>query len=308
MSSFEGPRAREEATNAWTTVLAYIEALRPHQWAKNVLVFLPLLAAHEVTNLPLVGRAVLAFVALSLCASSTYVVNDIIDLDSDRTHPRKRERPFASGRIPVSHGPLVALVPFVTGIGLAWYLLPPTFLLILGLYLVTSLAYSLYLKRILLVDVVVLAGLYTIRIIAGGTAVSITPSFWLLAFSMFLFLSLAMVKRYSELLEMEEGRSYIPGRGYMRADLETLGALGASGGYLAVLVLALYVNSEEVSATYRHPEAIWLVCPLLLYWVSRVWVVAGRGRMHDDPLVFALKDRVTLMAGLLAVLILTLAV
>ena len=307
MSSVEGPRMREGTTNGWMTFLAYVEALRPHQWAKNVLVFLPLLAAHEVANLPLVGRGLVAFFALSFCASSTYVVNDILDLDSDRSHPRKRERPFASGRIPVSHGPFVALVPFVTGIGLAWYLLPPAFLLLLGVYLVTSLAYSLYLKKILLVDVVVLAGLYTIRIIAGGAAVSITPSFWLLAFSMFLFLSLAMVKRYSELLEMEEGRSYIPGRGYMQADLETLGALGASGGYLAVLVLALYVNSEEVSATYRHPEAIWLVCPLLLYWVSRVWVVAGRGRMHDDPLVFALKDRVTLMAALLAILILTLA-
>lgn len=282
----------------------YLEALRPHQWAKNLLVFLPLLAAHEATNTALLLQAVLAFLAMSLCASGNYVINDLLDVKADRAHPRKRNRPFASGRIPVNRGPIVATVPFIAGLSLA-LLLPRGFLLLLGLYLVVSLSYSLYLKSVLLVDVVVLAGLYTIRIIAGGAAVSIPPSFWLLAFSMFLFLSLAMVKRYSELLEHEEvGGSYVPGRGYLRVDLDTLNALGVSGGYLAVLVLALYVNSDEVTATYTHPEAIWLVCPLLLYWISRVWIVAGRGRMHDDPLVFALKDRVTLLAAALSFAIL----
>lgn len=275
----------------------YLEALRPHQWAKNLLVFLPLLAAHEATNTALLLRAGLAFWAMSLCASSNYVINDLLDIEADRAHPRKRARPFASGRIPAKRGPLVAIVPFIAGISFA-LLLPRNFLLLLGLYLVISLSYSLYLKSVLLVDVVVLAGLYTIRIIAGGAAVSITPSFWLLAFSMFLFLSLAMVKRYSELLELGEvDGSYIPGRGYLKVDLDTLNALGVSGGYLAVLVLALYVNSEEVTATYNYPQAIWLVCPLLLYWISRVWIVAGRGRMHEDPLVFALKDRVTMLTA-----------
>lgn len=288
-------------------MLKYVETLRPHQWAKNVLVFVPLLAGHQITNLPLLANAALAFVAMSLCASSTYVINDIRDLESDRAHPHKRNRPFASGRIPVRLGFLVALVPFVTGIGIALFLLPRSFLLLLGLYVVASVTYSLYLKSVLLVDVVVLAGLYTVRIIAGGAAVSIVPSFWLLAFSMFLFLSLAMVKRYSELLELTQDAGYAPGRGYLKADLGTLNALGSSGGYLAVLVLALYVNSEEVAASYSHPEAIWLLCPLLLYWISRVWVLAGRGRMHDDPLIFALKDRVTYMTGVAAVFILTLA-
>jgi len=284
-----------------------IEALRPHQWAKNVLIFVPLLAGHEITNLPLLATAALAFVAMSLCASSTYVINDLRDLEADRAHATKRNRPFASGRIPVELGPVIALVPFVAGIGIAIFLLPRSFLLLLGVYLVTSMAYSFYLKSVLLVDVVVLAGLYTIRIIAGGAAVSIVPSFWLLAFSMFLFLSLAMVKRYSELLELSQDAGYAPGRGYLRADLETLHALGAAGGYLAVLVLALYVNSAEVAASYSRPEAIWLICPLLLYWVSRVWVLAGRGRMHDDPLVFALKDRVTYLTAILTVVILALA-
>lgn len=285
----------------------YFEALRPHQWAKNLLVFLPLLAAHEATNATLLLQAGLAFWAMSLCASSNYVINDLLDVEADRAHPRKRARPFASGRIPTRLGPLVAIVPFVAGVSIA-LLLPRSFLLLLGLYLVISLSYSLYLKSVLLVDVVVLAGLYTIRIIAGGAAVSITPSFWLLAFSMFLFLSLAMVKRYSELLELGEvDGSYIPGRGYLKVDLDTINALGISGGYMAVLVLALYLNSEEVTATYSHPEAIWLVCPLLLYWISRVWIVAGRGRMHEDPLVFALKDRVTLLAAVVSFAILMVA-
>jgi len=288
-------------------MMKYVEALRPHQWAKNVLVFVPLLAAHEITNLPLLMNAALAFVALSFCASSTYVINDIRDLESDRAHPHKRNRPFASGRIPVRTGLLLAVVPFAIGVGIAVLMLPRVFLLLLGLYVVTSVTYSLYLKSVLMVDVVVLAGLYTIRIIAGGAAVSVVPSFWLLAFSMFLFLSLALVKRYSELLELTQDEGHAPGRGYLKSDLATLNSLGSAGGYLAVLVLALYVNSSEVSAAYGYPEAIWLLCPLLLYWVSRVWVVAGRGRMNDDPLVFALKDRVTYLTAVVAVLILYLA-
>jgi 4-hydroxybenzoate polyprenyltransferase len=285
-------------------VKSYLRAMRPHQWFKNLLVFVPLAAAHLLHNTTLLQQSVLAFIAFGLCASSVYILNDLLDLPADRAHPRKRLRPFAAGEASVKRGAM--LTPFLIGAAVAIGLfLPPAFLGMLGLYYVTTLAYSLWLKAKILVDVLVLAGLYTLRILAGSAAVGIAPSFWLLAFSMFLFLSLAMIKRYAELENMRAaGRSTTKGRGYEVVDMTTIQSLGAASGYLAVMVLALYINSEDVRVEYSRPEAIWLLCPLLLYWVSRMWQRTGRGEMHDDPLVYAMTDRISLwLAGAGAVIL-----
>lgn len=288
--------------------VAYVHAMRPHQWIKNLLVFVPLAAAHELGNLALLGQAILAFVAFGLCASSVYLLNDLLDLTADRAHMRKRSRPFASGAASVKVG--VALIPLLlaAAVGVA-AVLPISFLAALVVYYFSTLAYSLWLKGKVLVDVLVLAGLYTLRILAGAAAVAIAPSFWLLAFSMFLFLSLAMVKRYSELLDlMGAGKNAAKGRGYEVTDLATVQSLGAAGGYCAVLVLALYINSDDVRISYARPEMIWLLCPLFLYWISRMWQRAGRGEMHDDPIVFALKDRISRWVGVALVLVVAAAV
>ncbi|MFO1517289.1 MAG: UbiA family prenyltransferase [Lysobacterales bacterium] len=278
----------------------WIRALRLHQWLKNLLVFLPLLAAHHALDLAALGRAGLAFLAFGLCASGVYLLNDLLDLDADRRHPRKRLRPFAAGTLPLQHGlvaaPLLTFGAFALALWLA-----PRFALVLGGYYTLTLAYSLLLKRIVMLDVVVLAALYTVRIVAGGVATSTPLSFWLLAFSMFLFLSLAMLKRYTELRGLlQQGRQQASGRGYDVEDLPLLQSLGGASGYLAVLVLALYINSAASEALYHHPQVLWLLCPLLLYWVSRAWVIAHRDAMHDDPLVFAARDRVSWLVLALA--------
>lgn len=287
---------------------AYIRALRPHQWVKNLLVFIPLAAAHKLGDLTLLGQALVAFVAFSLCASSVYLLNDLLDLSADRTHTRKRTRPFASGAASVKVGLVIIPLLLATSVGIA-VRLPVVFLAVLVAYYVSTLAYSLWLKGKLMVDVLMLAGLYTLRILAGAAAVTVVPSFWLLAFSMFLFLSLAMVKRYAELLDLKHaGKNEAKGRGYDVTDLATIQSLGASAGYCAVLVLALYINSNDVRIIYTHPEIIWLLCPLLLYWVSRMWQRAGRGEMHDDPIVFAIKDRVSRWVGAVCAFVVVVAV
>jgi len=285
---------------------AYIRLLRPHQWLKNLLIFVPLLTSHRFYEVSLLGQGILAFLAFGLCASSVYVLNDLLDLSADRHHPRKRQRPFAVGAIPVGDGLL--LIPLLLGVafGLA-ALLPPAFAGVLALYYVLTLGYSFYFKQVVILDVLVLAGLYTVRIIAGSAAVAIWPSFWLLAFSQFLFLSLAMVKRYTELKGvMNDNQRFIKGRDYRVDDLALLASLGGASGYLAVLVLALYINSNQVRTLYNYPEVIWLLCPLLLYWISRIWLLTHRGMMHDDPVVFALEDRLSrfLFLAMLAILIL----
>jgi 4-hydroxybenzoate polyprenyltransferase/phosphoserine phosphatase len=286
----------------------YLRALRLHQWLKNILVFVPLVAAHQLDELTLVVQASLGFIAFCLCASSVYILNDLLDLSADRQHPRKQFRPFAKGALSIKSGTL--LIPLLLIAALSITLaLPEEFLLVLAIYYGFTLAYSLWLKKKVLVDVLVLAGLYTLRIIAGSAAVSIPLSFWLLAFSMFLFLSLALVKRYSELCSvLKTEHKFIQGRGYQVLDLTTLNSLGTSSGYLAVLVLALYINSYEISVHYTHVQLIWLLCPLLLYWISRIWVIASRGKMHDDPVVFTLQDRPSQWIGVVAAVILWLAV
>ncbi len=268
-----------------------LKALRPHQWLKNLLVFVPLFTAQQWGNIEAIGHACLAFLAFSLCASGVYMLNDVLDLAMDRKHPRKRHRPFASGSLSLHIGFLFAgLLPLVgLAIGLV---LPYMFFLVLGAYYITTVVYSLWAKKQMMLDVIFLAGLYTIRIIAGAVSISIVLSFWLLAFSVFLFLSLALVKRCTELnnLPIEDG-DYAYGRGYKRVDREYLHSMGTASGYLAVLVLALFINSKDIIGRYTYPEALWFLCPVLLYWIGRLWLMVGRGKFHDDPIIFALLDR-----------------
>ncbi|MBK0393758.1 UbiA family prenyltransferase [Ramlibacter algicola] len=269
----------------------WVKLIRAHQWLKNLLLFVPLLAAHQLGDLATVGTLALAFVAFSLCASAVYVTNDLLDLESDRRHPRKRHRPLASGAVPIAQG--AALVPVLLALSvLVGAFVGADFLGWLGLYFVVTTLYSLHLKRIPLVDCLTLAALYTLRVIAGGEAAEIELSFWLLAFCVFIFLSLAFVKRYAELqVEAQAHGKRAHGRGYEVADANLLQTLGIAAGYASVMVLALYLNSDTVAAMYEHPRVIWLAIPLMLLWVSRAWMKAHRAEMHDDPVVFAIKDR-----------------
>lgn len=271
-------------------LLVYIKALRVHQWLKNLLILVPLLAAHQLSSIQGLLLAGYAFVAFSLCASAVYVLNDLLDLESDRQHIRKRKRPFAACTIPLSQGLLMVPILLVIAFAVA-RLLPMQFTIVLSVYFLMTLAYSFRLKKQVIVDVMMLAGLYTMRIIAGAAATTITPSFWLLAFSMFIFLSLAMVKRYSELLITLQANQKEPaGRGYSVEDLPVLMAIGVSSGLGSVLILALYINSPETGQMYPNTMWLWLIPPIILYWTSRMWMKAHRGQVDDDPVVFAAKD------------------
>jgi 4-hydroxybenzoate polyprenyltransferase/phosphoserine phosphatase len=274
---------------------ALLKAMRPHQWMKNLLVFIPLLAAHRYGVASSVGASLLAFVVFGLTASSVYLLNDLVDVADDRHHARKRHRPFAAGHLSLLQGWLAWPLLLTSAFTLSVMALPWPFTLSLGAYFVLTVAYSLRLKQIPMVDVLTLAGLYTLRIIAGAAAIAVPLTFWLLSFSMFLFLSLAFIKRYSELKAARTGgqSSALRGRGYSPQDLELVANLGGSAGYTGVLVLALYIQDSHTASLYATPQFIWLACPMLLYWISRAWLIAHRGQMHDDPIVFALKDRVS---------------
>lgn len=279
----------------------YLKCLRVHQWAKNALLFIPLLTSHHLGDVPMVVAALAAFAAFSLCSSSVYILNDLLDLPSDRRHRSKRHRSLASGTVSIKAAML--LVPFLlmAGFGIAAYV-NLNFVLLLATYYIATLCYSFQFKSVVVLDVLVLAALYVIRVIGGAEAIAVPLSFWLLAFSMFLFLSLALVKRCSELISMSDDPHAQPsGRGYRVSDLAYLQSMGTSSGYMAVLVLALYINSAEVLVLYTSPEALWLLCPIVLYWISYVWVRTGRGEMNDDPVLFAVKDRQSLFLGVLAV-------
>ncbi|EAQ04465.1 prenyltransferase family protein [Pseudooceanicola batsensis HTCC2597] len=274
---------------------AMVAALRPHQWLKNLLIFLPLLAAHR-TDAGALGQAVVAFLAFSLVASSVYVLNDLLDLPSDRAHPRKRVRPFASGRLALRNG--LWMAPGLMAAGLLLGLsLGPTFLAILAVYLGLTSAYSMRLKRVPVVDICTLAGLYTLRIAAGAAATGIPLSVWLMAFSMFFFFSLAAVKRQAELVDsVSAGRALNTRRGYQAEDLPLVAMMAVGSGYVSVLVMALYVSSPDVTALYTAPEILFGICAVLLFWISRIVLITHRGRMHDDPVVFAARDPVSLGA------------
>ena len=276
----------------------YIAALRVHQWLKNLLIFVPALAAHQVGPGAILALLA-AFLSFSLCASSAYLVNDLIDLRSDRDHPSKRDRPLASGAVPLVHGVLLVPVLLLAATALAAFL-PIEFIAILAAYYALTLAYSLWLKRKMTIDVLVLACLYGMRLMAGGAAVAVPLSPWLGAFSIFLFLSLAIVKRCTELVDrIENGKGDPTGRGYQLRDLPILEAMAAAGGYVAVMVFALYINSPAVVALYGSPDRLWLICVFLIYWISRILVLTHRGEMHDDPIVFAATDRWSLVSAAL---------
>jgi 4-hydroxybenzoate polyprenyltransferase len=287
---------------------AFLRALRPHQWVKNLLLFLPLLAAHAIDEPGRVAQALLAFVAFSLTASSVYLLNDLLDLPADRQHPRKKDRALASGALPLLPG--AAAIPFLLLVAavVSLLFLPNPFLWVLGLYYLLTNAYSFGLKRKPVVDVLVLAGLYTIRVMAGAAAIAVPLSFWLLAFSLFIFLSLALAKRYTELASLQSrGESNAAGRGWQVNDLPLVRSFGTGSALGCVLILALYIDSAPAQRLYATPELLWLVCPLLLYWICRVWFLAHRGLMHDDPVVFALRDRVSFVLGIAIAAIVLLA-
>lgn len=282
-------------------VRAWVKQLRVHQWSKNALIFVPLLASHRLAELDLLLTGFLALFLFSLCASSVYLLNDLLDLEDDRKHASKRHRPLASGAIPIKAALIAFPALLVTAFTASALLMPLKFTAALAAYYCLTLAYSFALKRVMTVDVIVLAMLYTVRIVAGTFAFEVALTFWMLAFSMFLFLSLAMVKRYTELRELRSrGRTELSGgRGYYPSDLEMISSLGAASGLLSVMVLALYIQDQNTQALYRYPEIIWLACPVLLYWIARTWMVAHRGWMHDDPVVFAIKDRNSLLAAVI---------
>jgi len=257
------------------------------------------LAAHQADNIQSLSTLILAFLSFSLCASGVYIGNDLLDLESDRKHPRKRFRPFAAARVPINAGavfaPLLVIVSFALGI-----MVGVAFMAWLAAYFLLTCAYSLWLKRFALIDCLTLAALYTLRIIAGAAAVVIPLSFWLLAFSIFIFLSLAFVKRYAELQTLEKiGNHQAHGRGYAVTDAPLIQMLGIAAGYSSILVLAFYLHGETVITLYAQPQLIWFAIPLMLFWVSRVWMKAHRREMHDDPIVFAIKDKASLAVAAL---------
>jgi 4-hydroxybenzoate polyprenyltransferase len=284
---------------AGSRLKAVVAALRVHQWSKNLLLFVPAVLDHRLLDGPVMLKAGLAFAAFCCAASGGYVLNDLLDLEADRWHPTRRKRPFAAGLLSRSTGLFLCTVLLGLALAIAFATLPLQFTGVLVLYVSLTTAYSVWLKRIPVLDVLLLAAFYTLRVLAGLAATQVRFSTWFLAFSMFLFLSLAFVKRYAELARVRESAgTVVPRRGYVSSDGEWMASFGAASGYLSVLVLALYINSDEVVALYRRPLALWLLCPLLLYWISRIWLLAHRGRMHDDPIVAALRDPASYAIGL----------
>jgi 4-hydroxybenzoate polyprenyltransferase/phosphoserine phosphatase len=296
---------------------AWFKAIRIHQWAKNVLIFLPLLLAHAWAP-GLIAGAVIAFLSFGLCASATYIVNDLLDVEADRQHPRKRRRPFASGDLSAISGIAVIILFLIASVALAFLLphviaalsparaldRPYSFLAWLAIYAATTLAYSLRLKRAVLVDVIVLSGLYTVRIIAGSAATGVAVSTWLASFSIFFFLSLAFVKRFAELENLRERGGATPsGRGYHISDVEQLRSFGSASGYASVVVFTLYISNLDAAQLYNHTNRLWLLVPVLLLWLSRLWLLASRGQLDEDPVVYAITDRRSLLMGILVVAI-----
>jgi 4-hydroxybenzoate polyprenyltransferase len=289
--TFKAPKA-----SLGSQARTWLKAIRIHQWAKNALIFVPVVTAHAVLDIPVMLSAFIAFLSMGLCASATYIVNDLLDLESDRHHARKRRRPFASGALSARAGLAMALMLLATGLALTG-MLPVAFRLILVAYIAITLLYSFWFKRIASLDVTTLAGLYTLRVIAGALATGITLSFWLLAFSLFLFLCLALAKRVAELIEHgklvevnQRSSRDIRGREYTIDDTQILQTLGSATGYIAVLILALYINSPEVASLYATPWLLWLIAPAMLLWITRLWVVTSRGYMNEDPISFAIRD------------------
>lgn len=276
----------------------WAKLIRVHQYAKNALVFVPLFAAHKFALIPVL-ECTLAAIAFSLCASSVYIFNDLVDLGADRQHPTKKDRPLASGSIPILHGVVAMPILLLAAIGVAACVSWP-FLGVLLLYFGLTNAYTCWLKTKMLVDVVALSLLYSLRVLGGAAAIDVMVSEWLIAFSLFIFTSLALIKRYIELAtRLDKGLPNPTNRNYRLDDMQIVAMLAAAAGFNSVTVFALYISSDAVHSLYRHPQVLWLVCPVLMYWISRVLLMAHRRLVHDDPIVFALKDRNSFIAGAL---------
>jgi 4-hydroxybenzoate polyprenyltransferase len=289
--------------DATSRTRAWIKLLRVHQWVKNALVFIPLVTAQRFDLLAF-GEAIGAFLAFSLAASAVYILNDLVDLDADRKHPSKKRRPLAAGTVPITRA--IVLAPTLLGVGFAGaVVIAPTLAVVLLAYVSLTTAYTFVLKRKMLVDVLALASLYTIRVVGGAVAISVPASEWLLAFSMFIFTALALIKRYVELTAcLDKDLSDPTNRNYRKSDLDIVAALAAAAGFNAVTVFALYISSDAVRPLYRHPQALWLICPILMYWLGRALLMAQRRHMDDDPIVFALRDMNSYVAlGLIALIL-----
>lgn len=284
-----------------------LKEIRVYQWVKNILLFLPIVLAHTVDNITDLTNVLIGFFSFSISASFVYVLNDLLDLDSDRYHPRKKNRPLASGDLPIQIG--IALVPilFIIGVGLS-LLLNFKFQLILLAYILITTAYSFSLKKIPILDIIILATLFTSRIVAGAFAANVYLSMWILAFSMFFFMNLAVLKRYTELLVMKKNKQIkAVGRGYHIEDMGLLLSIGPAAGFLSVLVFVLYIDSSQATGLYSEPLVLWLIAPVFLYWISRIWHLSVRGNMTDDPIVFTGKDKVSYIVGLIIFIIAFLA-
>ncbi|MGX9776845.1 UbiA family prenyltransferase [Janthinobacterium aestuarii] len=270
-----------------------LKAMRPRQWLKNLLVFVPMLAGHAL-NVDAFLQALVAFAAFSLCASSAYLLNDALDAADDRRHPVKCHRPIASGKLPLHVAMLASPLLAIAALSIC-AAFDPLLLLVVVVYFITTLAYSIQLKRMLMVDIVTLAILYTLRILGGSAATHIEPSFWLLAFSFFIFLSLALLKRYSELFNLErQGKEKTSGRNYTTADKAPIGIMGVNSGFISLLVFMLYFNSENVLVLYTRPYFLLGIVPLLVFWLGRLWTLSFRGEVNEDPVLYVSKDVISL--------------
>ncbi len=281
-----------------------LKQFRIHQWTKNILLFLPILMAHQILDYNKFLLLLIGFFAFSFAASAIYAINDLFDINNDRLHPVKKNRPLAAGDFPVLSVLTIAPILILVSIIISYLFLPLKFLFLLILYIIITISYSLYFKKIIILDILILASLYTIRIISGGVIAEVYLSPWLLTFSMFIFLSLAIVKRYTELKNLKlNNHIESKGRGYLTKDIDLMRSLGTASAYISIMVFALYINSKDVIALYTHPSLLWAVALLLLFWITRIWFLAERGEIKEDPLVFTVKDRISYIVGLLIVLI-----
>jgi len=289
------------------TAKTLAEAIRMRQWVKNLLVFVPIITAHRLEDPDVLAAGALAFAAVSLCASGVYLLNDLLDLDSDRKHPKKQRRPIASGSLPIPYAAVLSLLLMAAGFAISLSL-PVDATKLIAIYLVATTVYSLSLKRRVLLDVFTLSFLYTLRVLLGGAATGLLLSPWFLAFSVFTFLSLAFSKRASELVRLKRSEAIeAHGRAYFSWDHLAVQTCGITSAYMAAIVLALYLQSDTVRRFYTSPAWLWLLIPVFLYWISRIWVLVNRGEMDEDPVLFATRDRVTYLTALLGAAVLVLA-
>ncbi|MCW1884447.1 UbiA family prenyltransferase [Luteolibacter flavescens] len=296
--SFDVDRAFQPAGTTWRD---WVKAFRVHQWAKNFLIAVPFLVGHHYHAAWQLAGLLTAFLSMSLCASGTYLWNDLLDLEYDRAHPRKRKRLAASGKSSIPRVGLASVIMVALGLA-SGFLLSPSFGLLLVGYIVATLSYSLHFKKVAIADIFMLAMLYLSRVIGGLLISEAVVSFWLFAFTFLLFVSLAAAKRFVELKSVvDSGAASIQGRGYRADDLSVVSQLGVAAGVASCIVLGLYSNSDQVTALYERPQWFWGICVVAFYWITRIWFITHRGEMHDDPVVFALKDPGTWILGVIGI-------